>query len=135
MEVIAIIVAVFAALLVVERKTEDFDPPPDRGSKIGAFAWHLMEGHTPWDSSEKARIWENPWFTLSMQNDTDIKREKREQYKERLEGCKITFHLTDQRWSDDEAREAEANQHLIMYAPLLYQEVMRLRKIIHDLKK
>jgi lipopolysaccharide biosynthesis glycosyltransferase len=143
MEVIAIIVALFGALLVVERKTEDFDPPPEdiyqmpyvEGSKISPAVWHYMEGHTPWETEYLSKIWENPWFMVGMQNELGVKWKRREQYREGLEGCKIIFHQTDQRWSDDEAKEAEANQYLIMYAPLLYQEVVRLRKIIHDLKK
>ena len=92
--------------------------------RISGHTWHVMKHHTPWGPE---------WFMLDAQNHAygsrPVPLNWRDKYREGLEGCIITFHLTDGRWDDDVAREAEANQRLIMNAPLLLAEVERLRKL------
>ena len=82
-----------------------------------------MRGHTPWGFE---------WLMLRAQNNAwgphAIPYKKRMEYRRGVVGCDITFHLPDERWDEDEAWEAEANQQLIMCAPLLYAEVKQLRE-------
>jgi|TARA_Y100000052_G_scaffold27270_1_gene34431 hypothetical protein len=90
-----------------------------------AHLWHVMKHHTPWGPE---------WYMLDAQNSVygsrPVPLNWRDKYREGLEGCIITFHLTDARWDDDVAREAEANQRLIMNAPRLYAEVKRLYEMM-----
>ena len=82
-----------------------------------------MKNHTPWGPE---------WFMLGAQNYQDVPFKRRERYQEGLVGCVIKFHMTDTRWDDNEAMVADANQALIINAPRLYAEVMRLRERLRD---
>ena len=92
-------------------------------SEIPEHVWYNMKHHTPWGPE---------WYMLHAQNEPyglrPVPLNWRDKYREGLEGCSITFHLTDQRWDEDEAREAQANQALIVSAPRLYAEARRLLK-------
>jgi len=70
---------------------------------------------------------------LDAQNYQDVPFKRRERYQEGLVGCVIKFHMTDTRWDDNEAMVADANQALIINAPRLYAEVMRLREGIRSI--
>ncbi len=93
-------------------------------SEIPWFSWREMKNHTPWGPE---------WFMLDAQNYQDVPFKRRERYQEGLVGCVIKFHMTDTRWDDNEAMVADANQALIINAPRLYAEVMRLREGIRSI--
>lgn len=93
-------------------------------SEIPWFSWRGMKNHTPWGPE---------WFMLDAQNYQDVPFKRRERYQEGLVGCVIKFHMTDTRWDDNEAMVADANQALIINAPRLYAEVMRLREGIRSI--
>lgn len=93
-------------------------------SEIPWFSWREMKNHTPWGPE---------WFMLGAQNYQDVPFKRRERYQEGLVGCVIKFHMTDTRWDDNEAMVADANQALIINAPRLYAEVMRLREGIRSI--
>jgi len=51
-------------------------------------------------------------------------------------GFNITWHDTaDQRWDEEEAHMAECNQWLVRNAPLLREEVIRLREEVRRLRR
>ena len=51
-------------------------------------------------------------------------------------GFNITWHDTaDQRWDEEEAHMAECNQWLVRDAPLLREEVIRLREEVKRLRR
>ena len=73
------------------------------------------EGHYQWVSL-KPRISESP--------------NAKEKRLSAIEGCSIEMYILDERWSEEERRVASANQALITDAPLLLEEVIRLRELL-----
>ncbi len=49
-------------------------------------------------------------------------------------GFNITWHSPDQRWDEEEAHMAECNQWLVRNAPMLRDEVIRLRDEVKKLR-
>ena len=94
-------------------------------SEIPWYSWREMKNHTPFGPE---------WSMLYAQNFQDVPFNRRERYQKGVVGCVIEFHLPDSRWDDNEAEAADANQALIINAPRLYAEVMRLREAIEGYK-
>ena len=82
-------------------------------TRITEYAMHMMKGHSPVED----------WLVAPAHWPYG----KRLEYRKGVKGCDIMFDDTDN-------TEKQANQQLIMCAPLLYQEVVRLRKEILSLK-
>lgn len=87
------------------------------------YILHETEGHTPYGPE---------WFMLKPGRHHEGSGGK---YRNILNGCYIEMYLTDERWEDDEEREALANQALICAAPKFRDEVIRLREEVKRLRR
>ena len=85
------------------------------------YILHETEGHTPYGPE---------WFMLKPGRHHEGSGGK---YRNILNGCYIEMYLTDERWEDDEEREALANQALICAAPKFREEVIRLRALLNGI--
>lgn len=81
------------------------------------YLLHETEGHTPYGPE---------WFMHKPNINLTIT--EKQKYRVALNGCYIEMYLTDERWEDEEQREALANQALICAAPKFREEVARLRE-------
>lgn len=85
------------------------------------YLLHETEGHTPYGPE---------WFMLKPGRHHEGSGGK---YRNILNGCYIEMYLTDERWEDEEQREALANQALICGAPKFREEVIRLRALLNGI--
>ena len=85
------------------------------------YLLHETEGHTPYGPE---------WFMLKPGKHHEG---SGGEYRNILNGCYIQMYLTDERWEDEEQREALANQALICAAPKFREEVARLRALLRGI--
>ena len=86
------------------------------------YLLHETEGHTPYGPE---------WFMHKPNiNHTITEKQK---YRVALNGCYIEMYFTDERWEEDKAQEALANQALICAAPKFREEVARLRALLNGI--